>query len=161
MISTHVSEPRQAHDVTDWFGERTLIRHAGSGRDDAAWRMFGVTGADRPLLLLTPGLTSIIEGDDIEDILFVRDDLAAIGWGIERRLQGALDVGISGYESYFKHLSDNPPQPRRQALGGPKVAYELATPVPDCWIPLVLSAPTSGRSCFGGGYSEDRAHGQP
>jgi hypothetical protein len=82
-------------------------------------------------------LTTVTDGPDLETVIFARDDLAALGWAIEEKLQGALDIGVSGYESYFQRLAANPPAVPQQAPDGPKVRYRVATDVPDNWIPLV------------------------
>jgi hypothetical protein len=127
--------------VTDNFGERTLIRPTGVQAPDLArpWRMFTLTGAAAgdDLLLLAPVLTTVTEGPELENVVFARDELAALGWAIEEKLQGALDVGISSYESYFQRLAADPPSAPQQTPGGPKVRYRVATDVPDYWIPLV------------------------
>ena len=101
--------------------------------------MFTLTGASAvdDLLLLAPVLTTVTEGAALEDVLFARDEMAALGWAIEEQLQGALDGGVSGYEAYFQRLAANPPAEQTQTPGGPEVAYRLATDVPDNWIPLV------------------------
>jgi hypothetical protein len=127
--------------VTDNFGERTLIRPTGAQAPDLTqpWRMFTLTGsaAGDDLLLLAPVLTTVAQGPDIERVVFARDEMAALGWGIEETLRGGLDNGVSGYESYFERLAANPPAEPQQTPGGPEVAYRLATDIPDNWIPLV------------------------
>jgi hypothetical protein len=127
--------------VADNFGERTLVRPTGAQAPDLGqpWRMFTLTGASAvdDLLLLAPVLTTVTEGAALEDVLFARDEMAALGWAIEEQLQGALDSGVSGYDAYFQRLVANPSVEQTQTPGGPDVAYRLATDVPDNWIPLV------------------------
>ena len=73
--------------VTDTFGERTIVRPTGGQAPDIQqpWRMFSLTGDPVGLdsLLLAPVLGTVFDGADLEDVLFVRDDMAAMGWGIE------------------------------------------------------------------------------
>jgi len=127
--------------VTDNFGERTLIRPTGVQAPDPVrpWRMFTLTGAadGDDLLLLAPVLTTVTDGPELETVIFARDELASLGWAIEEKLQGGLDIGVSGYESYFRRLAANPPNAPQQTPDGPKVRYRVATDVPDNWIPLV------------------------
>jgi hypothetical protein len=79
-----------------------------------------------------------MEGATLEDVLFLRDEMAAMGWAVEEALQGPLDAPVDGYESYFKRLLDNPPPgPPEATPGGPSIYYLLGTSVPDNWIPLV------------------------
>jgi len=127
--------------VTDNFGERTLIRPTGAQAPAITrpWRMFTLTGSveDEDILLLAPVLTTVTEGPELERVLFARDEMAALGWAVEDKLAGALDAGVSGYESYFQRLAANPATEPQGTPGGPEVAYRLATEVPDNWIPLV------------------------
>jgi hypothetical protein len=127
--------------VADNFGERTLIRPTSAQAPDLErpWRMFMLSGASsaEDALLLTPVLASVTEGPDLEDVLFVRDELAALGWAIEEKLQGATDEPVSGYEAYFRRLALNPPTESAQTPGAPEIAYHVAAALPDNWIPLV------------------------
>src|SRR5262249_38968889 len=54
------------------------------------------------------------------------------------RIQGPLDVGVDGYESYRQRIAKNPPPgPPTAKPGGPDIYYLAGTTVPDNWIPLV------------------------
>lgn len=151
--------------VTNTFGERTLIRPTEvHGQPGERWSMFKVTAAPgfADFLLLPSTLGIVIDGPDLEDVLFVRDEMAAMGWAIERTLQGQLDKPVSGYEPYFQRLAElqasaPPPQPSRP--GDPDARYLLGTSVPDNWIPLVPVKTADRDSVFRRGRMEITATG--
>jgi hypothetical protein len=129
--------------VTDTFGERTLVRpveQLPGSTSAGAWTMFRISGpaglSDFVLIAPTLGITD--DADPLEDVLFLRDNVAAMAWGIEQKLQGADDLPVDGYEQYLVRLRTNPPPaPAPAAPGGPQITYVLEQPVPDNWIPLV------------------------
>jgi hypothetical protein len=128
--------------VTDTFGERTVIRETSEQvpSGDRPWSMFELSGDEsaRGRLLLAPRLVSVLESRDLEEVLFVRDEMAALAWGIERTIQGTLGAPVDGYESYRRRLEQDPePPPRQRTSGGPAIEYRVGTTVPDNWIPLV------------------------
>jgi hypothetical protein len=135
--------------VTDTFGVRTVIRPTGelpmpSGA--SPWEMFTVSGTAGDVLLHPPTVTDVLDGPELEQVAFVRDEMAAVGWGIERVLQGPMDAPLDGYEPWRLRLeADPPPPPRQRTPGGPAVQYVAGTTVPDNWIPL-LPEPNGPRS---------------
>jgi hypothetical protein len=129
--------------VTDTFGERTLVRpveQLPSNTGASPWTMFRISGSGglSDFVLIAPTLGITDDADPLEDVLFLRDNVAAMAWGIEQTLQGAIDLPVDGYEQYLVRLRANPPAPPAPATpGGPQITYELEQPVPDNWIPLV------------------------
>jgi hypothetical protein len=129
--------------VADTFGQRTLSRpseqttvHPG----EAPWSMFKLSGggARSDFIVLAPTLGIVEDADAVEDVMFLRDDMAAMAWAVEKHLHGDLDVAIDAQEAYLDRLRANPPAPPPAAtLGGPQVYYTLEVPVPDNWIPMV------------------------
>jgi hypothetical protein len=129
--------------VTDTFGVRTLIQHAESTQlspSEAPWSMFKIA-ADKTrsdYILMAPTLGVVEDGDDIEEVQFLRDEMAAMAWAVEHRLMGDLDSLVDAHEAYVQRLKDNPPPPPPSAVpGGPPIFYTLETPAPDNWIPMV------------------------
>ena len=130
--------------VTDTFGERTLIRPveqmptAGSQRP---WSMFKISSANGTLsdfIVLAPTLGLTDNADPVEDVLFLRDNMAALAWAVEQKLQGALDLPVDGYEQYLARLRLDPAAtPSPVSASDPGIAYTLEHPVPDNWIPLL------------------------
>ena len=129
--------------VTDSFGERTLIRPveqlpgAGSTRP---WSMFKITNGPSvsDFIVLAPALGLTDDAAPIEDVLFLRDNMAALAWAVERTLNGLLDLPVDGYEQYLARLRlDLLAQPAQPSAAGPDISYTLEYPVPDNWIPMI------------------------
>lgn len=152
--------------VTDTFGVRTLVRpteQAGQ-QGEERWSMFKVSSADGvgDFLLLPPLLGPVSDGPDVEDVLFVRDEMAAMGWGIEQKVQGPLDTPLDGYEPYFQRLAEQqaaaPPTPPLNP-SAPPIEYVLGNSVPDNWIPLVPVGTSLNDFVFRRGQMEITASG--
>lgn len=133
-----------ALEVTDTFGCQTLVPPTGNldppGGSGKAWQMFTLAGDStrRDTLFLPPVLGRFIDGPLLEDVLFFRDDMAAMAWAVERSLVGPLDTSISGYESQL-----TPPAPGTPLAAGADVNYLVGTTVPKNWIPLLPYADTN------------------
>ncbi|MEO8452938.1 MAG: hypothetical protein ABI647_24325 [Gemmatimonadota bacterium] len=131
--------------VRDTFGENVLIdptEQAAAGRATAPWRMFRLTNSELaagsgpapPLLFLPPVLIGSLEGDAIEELLLLRDEMANLGWGVERVVEGADGRPRNRSIEYGSRLTAAPPP----ELPSPaELVYILQTMVPDHWIPLV------------------------
>jgi hypothetical protein len=122
------------------------------------WSMFKISAADGTLsdfLLLPPPAGLVTDADPLEDVLFLRDNMAAMAWGVERKLQGALDLAVDGYEQYLARLKLNgPPASSPAPPGSPPVAYTLEQPVPDNWIPFIPVQTPAGALMFRRGTME-------
>jgi hypothetical protein len=130
--------------VTDTFGVRTLIGAAEQTQVNAGekpWSMFKLSsqaGARSDFIVLPPSLGLSYDADAIEEVLFLRDDQAALAWAVEHQLQGDLDRPINAYDTYLARLKAQPlPAAPQQTSGGPEIYYTLQTSVPDNWIPMV------------------------
>ena len=139
--------------VTDTFGQRTLIRPSEDTTVTAGetpWTMYKLSSAQQPgarsnFIMLAPTLGLVEDAVALEDVMFLRDDMAAMAWAVEQHLQGDLDAAINAQEAYLDRLQRNPPAPPPPATpGGPQIYYTLAVPVPDNWIPLVPQQTASG-----------------
>lgn len=141
--------------VTNVFGERFWIEAAGKGLDDdwQKWSMFtlntkGNMGeqTDTSLLML-PTTQKILEGKPVEEIHFVRDEMANMVWGIERQVPLATGFSKTGSEAAFelknryqKILNDAitdgtviPVIPEYKA----DIFYQVMNSVPENWIPFI------------------------
>ena len=129
--------------VADTFGVRTLIRPAEQttvNPGETTWSMYKLSGigtrSDFIAMAPTLGLTD--NATPIEEVLFLRDDMAAMAWAVEHPLQSDLDAPVDAYEIYLARIRDDPPpDPPVATAGGPKIFYTIETPVPDNWIPMV------------------------
>jgi len=134
--------------VTNTFGERLWVDAAGAGADDdwQRWSMFesavdGAPGAaaDTSLLLL-PTVAKSDEGQPLEDVSLIRDEVANMVWGIETTVplpSGATAQGIEAAQQlrgWFE--AQVPPPPAPPAPVAP-VRYRVMTTVPENWIPFV------------------------
>ena len=136
--------------VNDVFGVRTLVRAAGQdqGMDWQRWSMFSLNaraepGVVDPRLLLAPALAKSQEGDPIERVIFARDEMTNMVWGIEERIPGALGVGIDGFEratamsSYFQQRV--PPGEVLPEETDATIRYQLGNTVPENWTPFIAT----------------------
>jgi hypothetical protein len=119
--------------VTDTFGERHTIPH---GNAKGPWRMFQLSAdeiaADRPpQLFVPPVVLKNVQGPPIEDVVFFRDEMANMAWAVERVVQGADGRAVNRHDEYAERAV-------AAAAGAPAgtLRYELASTVPDHWIPL-------------------------
>jgi hypothetical protein len=129
--------------VTDTFGVRTLIRPSEQTQvnpGETPWSMYKVSGngTRSDFILMAPTLGLTMDAAAIEEVLFLRDDMAAMAWAVEKELQNDLDAPVDAYQMYLQRIAKNPPPPPPVATaGGPQIYYTLETPVPDNWIPMV------------------------
>lgn len=103
--------------VTDVFGMSKAIQRAGSQPGEEwqkAWNMYSVSferskdfaattnGDEQPLaedfLLLPPTLGRSEESPALEDVRFLRDEMANMVWAVEHTLLSGLGDPLSGYE---------------------------------------------------------------
>jgi hypothetical protein len=125
--------------VTDVFGDRTLIPAANEG-DEAAWQkwsLFSVTGdtADSwsgRYFWIPATLTSSLESEPIEEVIFARDEMANLVWAIEKTVPDATGKGIAA-----SFLLDEPAPPPPFADPAASARYTLGTVVPENWVPFL------------------------
>ena len=129
-----------ALDVRDTFGHRQRVA-ATSALEGAlgGWRMFTLTrergDADGEPLLVAPVLPSAsLHGDDLEEVLLLRDETANLAWAVERRVEGQHGAPVDRAQAAYEARGDKPAPPP-SARGS--FRYRLATDVPDHWLPLL------------------------
>jgi hypothetical protein len=133
--------------ITDTFGVQCLMKsNSEAGDQNSIWRMFQIShtrgsGLPEPepnLFFLPPSLISGISDQPIEEVLFLRDEMANLAWAVERVVESPAEGRINRFEAYLqdkrKRDQQSPPTPptTEQAL-----RYRLSTEVPDYWIPLL------------------------
>jgi hypothetical protein len=129
--------------VTDTFGVRTLIRPSEQTQvnpGERPWSMCKLSGQGRrsDFITMAPTLGLVDDADALEEVLFLRDDMAAMSWAVEHQLQGDLDSPLDAYEMYLQRIKNDPlPPPPKATADGPKIYYTLETSVPDNWFPMV------------------------
>jgi len=136
--------------VTDSFGVRTALRPAAELPEPfSTWHMFqhsplrgsGLTKPTPNLFFLPPSLVKSLEGQPIEEVLFLRDEMANMSWGVERVIESASERQLNRFEQQPNGSSPPPPESTPA-----KSVYKLATETPDYWVPLVpVKRPTGLR----------------
>jgi hypothetical protein len=117
-------------EVVDTFGRATTIEPVDTGTSTGPrWSMFRTTQAGAtplPILVVPPSTVASIS-DPIEDVAFVRDEAANLGWAIERTVEDSLG------RAELRSSPEHPPETAPRATP----AYRLRTAVPPHWTPLV------------------------
>lgn len=126
--------------ITDVFGQHVLVRPAGGGPENnwQRWAMFHHTdknngGFNTNLFYLPPALTKVLEGEPLEKVNFLRDEMANMVWAVENIVPSQAGKGVNGNEMA---LTDKVPE-AFMPVGEAKIRYVLGTIVPNNWIPFI------------------------
>ncbi len=121
--------------VTTTFGEELDVPEAAAERRERGFRMFEVTAASGDALggvVFPPVAAKPLVGDPVEEVAFLRDETANMGWAVERVVPG---------RSGDPRTRSAEPRPARpvapDGVDPTDVMYEFQVPVPRHWIPLV------------------------
>jgi hypothetical protein len=133
--------------VADNFGGRTRVRPSDESAGAPSWQMYrpSIEGSIEaaPVLFLTPTLANVLEGEPIEEVLFLRDEMANMAWAVERVIEGPTGGPLSRHEAYQEQRrragDEASPSEATQAL-----RYRGFTGVPPNWIPLIPVAVSPG-----------------
>jgi hypothetical protein len=120
---------------TNTFGEHYVVRPTDEVSPDGQWRMFVVTtaeGESKDGLLIAPGAITVQDGPAIEEVLFVRDEMANLAWAIERSVQGP-----SGQARERSRERDDLRPPAPGPVERAQLDYLLQTALPARWIPYL------------------------
>jgi hypothetical protein len=128
--------------VTNTFGERFLIRPSADAATPASgWRMFELSAQDRigpiansghtSVFMLPPTLTTTVESRPLEDVLFLRDEMANMAWAVERYVESPIERPLNRFEEPATPHVDTSPAAIDVGV------YTLAAATPQNWIPLL------------------------
>lgn len=127
--------------ITDVFGQHILIRPAGRGSESQwqRWAMFQLTDAsdsarNTSLFYLAPALPKMLSSSPLEQVSFLRDEMANMVWAVEQRVPSQAGKGVSGDELARQ---DTPPPPFVPVNDSVQIRYVAGTTVPDNWIPFI------------------------
>ena len=137
--------------VTDTFGERTLVEPASEADGPGhPWRMFTLSDdrleppatAAGGAFLLPPVLGPSIEGEPIEDVLFLRDEMANLAWAVEHKVESEGGLPLDRHQALqeIRQRSEQEQETQSPGSTAPNAGeprYRLATDVPDQWFPLM------------------------
>ncbi len=136
--------------VTDVFGEKTLVEAASQGESDdwSSWGYFNLSFRENTLnpnrpcdtrLLIPPSVMKNHESNAIEEVLFVRDEMANMVWGIETYINDLMGQGADAHTiaNELKLLLHGPDAPPLDAHELAVLKYTLSTTVPENWIPFI------------------------
>jgi hypothetical protein len=109
-------------------GANGTVGAAGAARPVAA------TGANDGSLLFVPNIAlDVLDNDELEEIIVLRDEDANLVWAVERRYQGADgETVLNGDRSDPPSSADTPP-----AATDDRPRYRFRADVPLHWIPYV------------------------
>jgi hypothetical protein len=158
--------------VRNSFGEVTTVEPVSQKTPDAPWRMFTLSldprakegqnsqAEDTSLFFLAPTLPAGLQSPPLEEVRFIRDEMANLGWGIERIAPGKTGLPVNRYEAHQQQRGQEPEQ-ETQRLTEAEIAYRLATDVPSYWIPLVPRAQDGRHMDFKRGLLLNTETGHP
>jgi hypothetical protein len=123
--------------VANTFGERMLIPHTTEvDGQSSPWRVFALSQAPQQLFFLPPVLGPALQSAAVEDVLFLRDEMANAGWAVERVVESPAGRPLDRFEEFQAARQRNAREQEATSIGG-ALAYRLGTNVPDYWIPLL------------------------
>jgi hypothetical protein len=129
--------------ITDSFGVRSLLQPIGAsgmpGSSFSLWQHSLIRRADsgigqviqRNLFFLPPAIGQVIESAALEEVLFMRDEMASMAWAIERSIESPVERPFA-YATAAPVGADGAPS---SAVAPP--GYLLSSRVPENWIPLL------------------------
>lgn len=128
--------------VTDSFGFNTQISPVDP---NDPWNFISLTrntGGVDSRLFFPPVTFKTHEGNPLEHILFMRDEMANMVWAVEKTVPGFLGTGIDAYQAYLRRkaiLMKNSTAPVQSIKSNATYSYKFASDVPENWIPFVPS----------------------
>ena len=131
----------QGLTVTNNFGDNYWIEATEKGGSLLSdWSVFRQTSQhSNRKLFLCPSAIKVQEGKPMEEILFVRDEMSNMVWGIEKTVPSSFGRGMQGGEYALQKT-----QYHRNFVGNietldyvANVYYNAMTEVPENWIPFI------------------------
>ncbi len=126
--------------VRDVFGDHSLVQRADSETVGAAgrWTMFSTLAESEPgrpfadyFILPPSALRTTLDGADLEEVRFLRDEQSNLVWGVEARTENGIGGPWSGHERSLGYSDETP-----ATTSAAPLRYRLQTPVPVHWIPF-------------------------
>jgi hypothetical protein len=131
--------------VIDVFGVHTLHRPIGDrALPKANWSMWQlaymrmsdgetIAAPHTNLFFLPPAIAHTIESGPVEEVWFMRDEMANLAWAIESTIENAIEQPSPRREEMTAVQAESAEPPST----GAALRYMLSTMVPESWIPLL------------------------
>jgi hypothetical protein len=127
--------------VYDVFGGRTVVDRVEEQVPPVKFSMFGVTapaGTSGSFMVLPPAAGRALQhGPSMEEVRFVRDEVANMAWGIEAITASRIGEQRRGNERDSAVDAAAPPLPEPPATDAP-LRYQVESRVPAQWIPFLV-----------------------
>jgi hypothetical protein len=144
--------------VHDVFGGTTLVPRADRSSTSSAtpaterWTLFSTAarGGDLAVagfFVLAPSAGPASQvGAPLEDVRFLRDEMANMAWAVEHTLEGEAGRALDGRDRDEARNAEPPAPTPRPDPDAPPLRYRIQTRVPENWIPFlpVLVDPQRG-----------------
>src|SRR6185503_3520768 len=128
--------------VHDVFGGLTLVERADQSPAPPGrrWTMFSTSIAGTPevagFFFLSPTVGGAAQaGTPVEEVRFLRDEMANMAWGIERVVQGRTGEPWPGNERAAPGEGSSPPA--SSGAADAVLRYRVQTDVPRHWVPFL------------------------
>jgi len=130
--------------VTDTFGVRSLVRPIGDPALPPAYFSLWQSAYKNPpssaaskvvanRFFLPPTLSRTMDSGPLEEVLFMRDEMANLAWAIERTVESPIEQPAQRYEA----PDAVPPDSTSDLASTELPRYLLSSQVPPNWIPLL------------------------
>lgn len=135
--------------VTDTFGQQILIRPAGRGAESNwhRWNLFhhrdiNNQNSNTNLFYLAPVISQSLNGPPVEQVNFLRDEMANLVWAVETIVPSQSGKGMRGNEIAIpleptEATEEEPVEETTGTEEKPKIKYVLGTTVPRNWTPFI------------------------
>lgn len=138
--------------VKDTFGQYTYVKHTSDSldvsNDWSSWNLYGQTdssdltegiAATDDSFFLAPSTDHIMTSEALEEVVFIRDEMANMVFGIEKRVLSDLGESVDATDVASRvkeHLLKQSPETLKPTPDA-ELRYELGNSVPMNWIPFV------------------------
>lgn len=124
--------------VRDVFGQHMYVRPAVED-PEMNWQKFALfhqterdnATVNESIFYLPPSVGKIMEGDDLEKVNFIRDEMSNMVWAIEQIVPSEAGMGRQ-VKRNIPTLSNFEPFDQES-----KIRYVLGNTVPDNWVPFI------------------------
>lgn len=139
--------------VTDVFGRHFRINRAGTNDEQewCRWDMYNISQRNTEArktfgkLLSVPRIKNRMESAPLEKVMFLRDEMANMIWGVEEIVPNELFAGMDGKNAYLELLDyldetlPPPPDPPEYVANSALHRFRISNSVPENWIPFIAA----------------------